>query len=413
MSDSVLSGASRASETANNQKTGILKGNKVVSATLGVAIVLTILGIGLWVFQLWGGMLNTNMRNLSSWGLYIILFMLFVGLSAGGLIISSIPKVTGLGDFGGINKIAIWTSITCTLLAVGFVVVDLGSPWKVWELFAYANFSSPLMWDIIALSLYLIISIIYLWATLRYEKGKLSNTGMRALSAIALVAACAVHTVTAWIFGLQISHEFWYTALLGPWFISSALLSGLALVLIVVFALSKLGYVQIKRENILKMTKLLGVFTAIDLYFFACDLLTSGFVGGESAAVVTMLTQGPLALFFWFEIAVGVAAMFIAFVPKFRRNGAIVFASCVSILAILCKRIQLLIGGFQIPNIDYWSTTTGPHSVEYLGVPGGSLSSLIYAPSLLELGVAFGVVALGVAILIIGLHLLPLKPLKK
>ena len=45
-------------------------------------------GVGaLWCVQLSGGMVQTGMRNLDSWGFYITLFMFFVGLSAGGLII--------------------------------------------------------------------------------------------------------------------------------------------------------------------------------------------------------------------------------------------------------------------------------------------------------------------------------------
>jgi molybdopterin-containing oxidoreductase family membrane subunit len=246
-----------------------------------VAAVVAVGGVGLWMFQLSAGMVNTNMRNLDAWGIYLIMFMLFVGLSAGGLIISSVPRVFGFAGFGGISKIAVWTSIVCTVLAVAFVVVDLGGPLRVWHLFAYANMTSPLMWDIIVLSLYLIVSIVYLWATVRAEAGRGSAVALRSLSAIALVCAVMVHTVTAWIFGLQNAHEFWYTALLGPWFVSSALVSGLALVLIVALALRKAGYLSLADADVTKMARLLGVFTAVDLYFFACDVPTVRGAAGE------------------------------------------------------------------------------------------------------------------------------------
>ncbi len=88
-------------------------------------------------------MVKTNMRNLDSWGLYITLFMFLVGLSAGGLIISGAPRVLGMEGFGGISKMAVWTSICCTVLAIGFVVVDLGHPARFWELFAYSNRARP------------------------------------------------------------------------------------------------------------------------------------------------------------------------------------------------------------------------------------------------------------------------------
>jgi molybdopterin-containing oxidoreductase family membrane subunit len=375
-----------------------------------VAAVVAVAGIALWMFQLSAGMVNTNMRDFDAWGIYIIMFMLFVGLSAGGLIISSVPRVFGIPGFGGISKIAIWTSICCTVLAMGFIIVDLGGPLRIWHLVAYANFSSPLMWDVVVLSLYLIVSIIYLWATVRAEKGTGSSVALRVLSALALVAAIMVHTVTAWIFGLQIAHEFWYTALLGPWFVSSALLSGLALVLVVVLALRKAAYIEIDGEPVTKMAKLLGVFTAVDLYFFACDLLTAGFPGAEGGEVVTMLTTGPLAPFFWSEVVFGIMTMCIGFVPSLRKPSLIVLTSVLSILAILCKRIQLLIGGFQIANIDYASADAGPAlsgAGESLASLGGSL---VYVPSPLELGVVVGVLALGACILLVGLRVLPLKP---
>jgi molybdopterin-containing oxidoreductase family membrane subunit len=370
-------------------------------------------GIGLWIFQSTAGFVNTNMRNLDSWGLYIINFMWFVGLSAGGLIISSAPKVFGVKGFGPISKVAVWASICCTVLAMGFIIVDLGGPLRIWHLIAFSNLSSPLMWDVIVLTAYLIISIIYLWAMLRVEAGKGSPKMLRVLSALALVCAILVHTVTAWIFGLLQAHELWYTALLGPWFVSSALVSGLALVLIVVVALRKAGYLELEEENVIKMAKFLGIFTAVDLYFFGCDLLTSGFPGGDGASIVAMLMTGPLAPFFWAEIAAGVFTLLVAFAPRLRTTPLVITASVLSILAILCKRIQLLIGGFQLPNLAYPAVTTGPALTDAGSGFAGIAPGLIYFPSPLEFGIASGVLALGVLLLLLGLRLLPLKPVEE
>ena len=192
--------------------------NKLLTAVLAV---LSVAGIGAYIFQLAGGLAVTGMSNGVSWGLYITMFMFFVGLSAGGLIISSIPNAFGMKGFGDISRVAIWTSICCTCVAIGFVVVDLGGPLRLWELFVYSNLSSPLMWDIIVLSTYLILSIVYLWAYRREDTGKMSHTAIRVISIIALVVAVGVHTVTAWIFSLSAAHEFWHTALMGPWFVAA------------------------------------------------------------------------------------------------------------------------------------------------------------------------------------------------
>ena len=362
-----------------------------------VAAILAVIGIIFWIKQLSGGMVQTGMRNLDSWGLYITNFMFFVGLSAGGLIISSIPKAFGIEGFGDISKIAVWTAICCTVAAIGFVIVDLGGPARVWELFVYSNLSSPLMWDIIVLMVYLILSIILLWAMYGEEKGKVSHTALRVLSVISLVTAVMVHTVTAWIFGLQPSHELWYTALLGPWFVSSALVCGTALVMVVVIALRKAGRIELDQKHIVKMAKLLGAFIAVDLYFFACDLLTSGFPQGQGAELVEMLTSGPLAPFFWFEVVGCIIAAVICFMPSLRKNGLLVVAAVLAILGIFCKRVQLLVGGFQNPNLDLPTVTTTYTQT------ANTVGGLIYWPTGIEWMVTAGVLGLAAALLCFGL----------
>ena len=388
-------------------------GGKGVTVAIVVAAILTVGGLALWAFQLTSGMVNTNMRNLDSWGLYITMFMFLVGLSAGGLIISSAPRVFGMEGFGGVSKIAVWTSICCTVLAIGFVVIDLGQPLRLWELFVYSNLGSPLMWDIIVLGTYLILSIVYLWAMLRFEGGKGYAAALRVVSAIALVCAVLVHSVTAWIFGLQQGREMWHTALLGPWFVSSALVCGVALVLVVVIALRKAGYLELAQERVVKMLKLLGVFVMVDLYFFGCDLLTEGFPAGSGAEVVAMLTTGPLAPFFWIEVVGCAATAVIAFVPKLRTNPLIVIAAVLAIVGIFCKRVQLLVGGFQIPNLDMPAVVSGPALTDAGAALQSAGGSMVYFPSMLEFGVVLGVFGLGALMLLLGLKFLPLKPTER
>lgn len=392
-------------------KTPVAKfGGKALTVGIVAAAILAVSGLVLWGMQLSGGLVQTGMRNLDSWGLYITMFMFFVGLSAGGLIISSIPRAFGMKGFGGISKVAVWTSICCTVLAIGFVVVDLGQPLRLWELFAYSNLNSPLMWDIIVLAAYLILSIVYLWATLRMEAGKVSEAALRVVSVIALVCAVLVHSVTAWIFGLQQAHEFWYTALLAPWFVSSALVCGTALVLVVVVALRKAGYLQLDQAYLTRLVKMLGAFILVDLYFFACDLLTSVFPGGAGAEVVAMLTTGPLAPFFWVEIVGCAVAAVICFVPRLRANPLIVVASLLAIVGIFCKRVQLLVGGFQIPNIEFAASFT-PYSVaDWTAGMSGAYQGMVYWPTLLEFGLVLGVLGLGALVLLLGLKYLPLHP---
>ena len=59
-------------------------------------------------------------------GLYICLFLLFVGLSAGGLIVASAGNVFHIEDYEKIALPAIATSLSCILVAGALVLVVLG-----------------------------------------------------------------------------------------------------------------------------------------------------------------------------------------------------------------------------------------------------------------------------------------------
>lgn len=401
------SGRERAREVAGAR--AAVKG-RGLNVAIGVSAAVVVAGLVLWAMQLSGGMVQTGMRNLNSWGLYITSFMFFVGLSAGGLIISSVPKAFGIAGFGGISKVAVMSSIACTVAAIGMVVVDLGQPARLWELFAYSNLGSPLMWDILVLGTYLILSCFYLWAQVRAEVGRMSRTALRAVSVVALVCAVLVHSVTAWIFGLQQGREMWHTALLAPWFVSSALVCGTALVMTVAIALRRAGYLELDQSYMVKLAKLLGAFVMVDLYFFGCDLLTEAFPGGSGAEVVAMLVSGPLAPYFWTEIAGCAACAVICFVPALRTNTLLVIGSLLAILGIFCKRVQLLVGGFQIANLDYAGPLTSMQHTAWDSGLSGIYGSMVYWPTPLEAGVTLGVVALGALVFLLGIKLLPLRP---
>ena len=382
-----------------------------LNVAIGVSAAVVVVGVVLWAMQLSGGMVQTAMRNLDSWGLYITGFMFFVGLSAGGLIISSVPKAFGIAGFGGISKVAVFSSIACTVCAIGLVVVDMGQPFRVWELFVYSNLGSPLMWDIIVLSTYLILSCVYLWAQIQAERGKMSAVALRVISVIALVCAVLVHSVTAWIFGLQQGREMWHTALLAPWFVSSALVCGTALVMAIAIGLRKAGYLDLDQANIVKLAKLLGAFVLVDLYFFGCDLLTEAFPAGSGLEVVQMLIFGPLAPYFWVEVIGCVLCAVVCLTPALRTNGLLVGASLLAIAAIFCKRVQLLVGGFQITNLGEMTPFAKSMSITHWeGTMADAYAGMVYWPTPLEFGVTLGVVALGFLIFFLGLKFLPLRP---
>ena len=126
-------------------------------------------GIGAWFYQLSQGLAVTNMRNPIMWGLYITFFMYFVGLSAGGLIVASAGRLFGAARFKPIVRLAVLEATVAVMLAALFLLPDIGRPERIWHLFRYPNLTSPLIWDITIVTIYFIISLVYVWVYTRAD----------------------------------------------------------------------------------------------------------------------------------------------------------------------------------------------------------------------------------------------------
>ena len=105
---------------------------------------------------------------------------------------------------------------------------------------------------------------------------------------------------------------------------------------------------------------------------------------------MAMLTTGALAPFFWIEVLGCAATAVIAFTPKLRTNPLIVVASLLAIVGIFCKRVQLLVGGFQIPNLDYAGPMTQYTVTDWATGMTGAYQGMVYWPTPMEFGIVLG-----------------------
>ena len=125
-----------------------------------------------------------------------------------------------------------------------------------------------------------------------------------------------------------------------------------------------------------------------------------------------MLTSGALSPVFWTQIALMAVSVAILVVPKLRTTPGVVVASVLAILGVFCKRLQILVGGFQIPNLPYDGPMTSMTVTSWQNGMAGAYPGMVYAPQPIELGVTLGVLAMCVLFLLLGLKYLPLKPAK-
>ena len=366
-----------------------------LKATLGVLGVLVVAGVACWIHQLMCGLGVTGMSNANSWGLYIICFMFMVGLSAGGLIVASSASVFHVAEYKKVALPAIILSTVCICMAGMFVLIDLGGIQRVWRIITGPNPVSPLFWDICVITCYLVINVIYLAMMTKHGA---NSTAVSRVSRFALPVAILVHSVTAWIFGLEIAKEGWYSAIMAPIFVASAMDSGLALLLVALAGLRRAGVLQVEQKLYANLAGLLATCIAVDAFFIGCEVLTMAYPGAVGAETLALMAFGPTAPFFWFEVIVGLLIPFciLVFARSRQKTGLVLLASVLVILGVFCKRCWLLLTSFIVPNVDGASgITLGTLTAQQGGMDMWALGGS-YAPTWTEVVIVAGVAALGV-----------------
>jgi len=374
---------------------------KLWSLPLGVLIAL---GLGAWIYQLTQGLVVTGMRDVISWGAYIVTFAFFVGLSAGGLIVASSAEVFGVEALKPLSRLGVLTALAAISCAGLMIIPDLGRPDRLLNLFAHPQWHSPLVWDVGIITVYFVFSAVDLGVLHRRQQTpSRSAKTARVLAYIGLPTAVLLHSITAWIFGLQIARAWWNTALMAPVFVVSAMLSGTALVALVALAAQWFDRVKLPERTWRVLTGLIAVSLCVDLFLVASDYITIlwGNVPRERAALNLILPGGSWQLVFWLEWVVGgLVPLLLLVIPRFRASHALIgLASVLVMIGVYAYRIELIVGGMvrplmQLPpGIAQGSYRDGTSSFVYTGG---------YHPTWVEISIVIGMLALLATFITIG-----------
>lgn len=360
-----------------------------------------IVGLGCFVYQWINGLAVTGLSNTISWGMYIISFMFLVGISAGGLIVAAGAELVGSERFSSLTRLAVLLSGAAILAAAISILPDLGRPQFVWRMIRQPHWTSPLIWDVIIITVYLTIAGIDLYILTRPNP---KPGAMRTMAFVALPAAVLVHSITAWIFGLLVARPFWNTALLAPMFISSALVSGLGLLIVTAYIVERTTDWEPDRGVFDDLGKLMVWFIAVDGFLLFAEILTTYASRiPDHLKQLNVLLVGRLAPVFWAEVAIGVVIPFAICASRLRRKrGWIVAAGLLAMLGVFAKRINIVMTSMFMPLVGLAPGIPG-------GRPGQSFRpDPIYLPTWVEAGILIGLacfvgmlVTLGVRYLVV------------
>src|SRR4026209_2424304 len=126
-------------------------------------MLIAVIGAFAYYRQLRYGLVVTNMGDYVSWGIYISNFVFFVAISLVGSLVTAILRLSNAKWSTHLTRIAEIIAVSAIVFASLIIIVDMGRPERLYYLFLYGRIQSPIMWDVIVIGTYFIISVLLLY----------------------------------------------------------------------------------------------------------------------------------------------------------------------------------------------------------------------------------------------------------
>lgn len=289
-----------------------------------------------------------NIFPQETFGTLIAIYFYLTGLSAGSFVLSTLAYVFGVEKYKPIGKIGVILAALFLILAPLALLVHVGQPLKAWHLFVHLNVTSPITWGSFLLTLYPINCVIYGWFMF---KGKQKMT--RLFGTIGIPLAVFVHGYTGFILALGKARALWNTALMPFLFLVSAMVSGIALMIIISLIKDRFFSKEkrVNRELIFGLGNLLAAMILIDLFLVLSDVLVLLVSHTEAQEAAHLLLKGKFSiLFLWVENIMGkVFPVVLLLFPRVRNLTTVTIASIMVIVGIFIMRYVVVLGGEFLP----------------------------------------------------------------
>ncbi len=345
------------------------------------------------------GLIVTGMRDRIMWGLYVALFVMFVGASMAGTFVSAVLRLTGASWRGPIVRSAEMVTVAALIVAAIFIFFDMGRPDRAANILLFGRWESPLVWDVYGLTTYLIGSLLYLYLaaipdiaivrdlvpgsarvrkalyrmfavnwTGTFEQHRVLLSAMSVMTIIMVPVAVMMHTVTSWIFSMTL-REPWDSAMFGIFFVGGAIYSGIGLIVILMYIIRRVYRLQdlITEQHFLKLGYLLAVFAVLMAFFNVSEFVTLGYkTSADSSFFIDQMTRGSLAPIFWTYVWGGlIFPLLIISLPWTRNMKGILIASISANIGMFLERYFIVVGGLRVPLNPYEAASYAPTWVEW------------------------------------------------
>ena len=367
-----------------------LGGKLVTPLTLILAALVAIAGVILLLRFVFGLGAVTNINDGYTWGIWVV-YDVVIGsaFACGGYSVALLVYIFNKGEYHPLVRPALLASLFGYTLAGAGVMFDLGRYWNFWHIFwpGYAQTGSVMFEVAVCITAYIIVMWIE-FSPAFLEKFGLTDIKKKLNKALFFFIALGIllpsmHQSSLGsllvVFGYQV-HPLWQTILLPLLYLMTAVTIGFAIVIFEA-CLSSSGFKRPLEMDILtKLSRLMTWILAAYLAVRLVDLIARGALG-------YMFELSVEAFWFWVEMALFITPMVLLAKPAERMKPAKLFvaAFCLMLAGFMLRINSFLVG---------YETGPGWH----------------YFPSVPEIMVSIGMIALEILGYIVLVRYLPILP---
>ena len=319
------------------------------------------------------------------WGILIVLYPYLTGLVAGAFTVSSFYHVFGMQQFKPVARLALLTSLSAMIFVPTPLLLHLGHPER-----SHLSMITPHLTSAFAMfgffaAFYLLLLTLEVWFVYRADNvaRARSSTGLarkfyravtlwsddvspRArvidskwlliLAIVGIPSAHGLHGYIGFVFGSLKARHWWESDLMPIIFLFSAIVSGIALLIVLYVLSSKLRRVRIDHQCLKGMIYALWGFLMFTVLLEGLEFANMVYKGKEGIDTIMEYVQGPLFVRY-FVLQFGMGALVPVLVMGIMiavniRGRAFVIGSTISALLVLMNvllmRWNVVIGGQEI-----------------------------------------------------------------
>lgn len=318
------------------------------------------------------------------WSLMIVMYPYITGLVAGAFVVSSLYHVFDRQELRPIGKFALTASFSFLIVASLPLLNHLGQPQRALNIVITPNFSSAMAGFGIIYGAYFIVVLLENWFVFRLDiiRAAVTSRGIkrwiyallalgvydtsdearrydqrviRVLAAVGIPMACLLHGYVGFLFGALKSNPWWSTPLMPVIFLFSAVVSGIAVLIVLYQIAMKLKGMQINRHTVASLARWLWLFMIMSLTLELLEIITLAYEKAEEWDVIGHLLVNQLSIsFISIQMVIGglvplILLMITVLMDRYLhdrvRNTLSMVASLLLLLQVFSMRWNVVIGG--------------------------------------------------------------------